>query len=477
MRYDTKLSLKSNTTMQNDLLSTQRDGQENNLLVGFSRFYDTAIELILIGLLVFTPLVFGTVQVWSISVMHLATLFMLALWFLKMNAQGRFRLVRTPLDLPILAFGAIAVVSTVTSVYFYESKVELFKILNYILLYYIVVNNIKDFRRIKRVITILIVIGCGLAVYGLYNYLNGIEMIYGLEKKAYVGNLTATYVNSNSMSAYLELTIPLAIGLFLSGILGRQPGQGKDRRSIATFLLPPAIFVMTAALIFTFSRDGWISFFASILLLSVILIRIRHKTPRTLTRIAVIVLIILIILGTAGSVSLYQAVKSKNKGSVSAIDPFASVPIESRIELYRGTLQMIADRPLFGVGPGNFPLVYPRYRDKQHIVFMNENHNDYLQFASEMGIFSLAAFLVLLFLYFKYANKYLLSSKNMYLLGLALGCTVSIAGVALHGSMDFPFQIPANALTFWVILGLTVNISRAINLHEVKEVKVSEKKS
>ncbi len=142
-----------------------------------------------------------------------------------MNAQDRFRVVRTPLDLPILAFGGIAVVSTVTSVYFYESKVELFKILNYILLYYIVVNNIKDFKRIKRVITILIVIGCGLAVYGLYNYLNGIEMIYGLEKKAYVGNLTAIYVNSNSMCAYLALTIPLAAGLFLSKMLGHQPSQ------------------------------------------------------------------------------------------------------------------------------------------------------------------------------------------------------------------------------------------------------------
>jgi len=138
--------------MQNDLLSIQRYGQENNLLVGFSRFYDTAIEFVLIGLLVFTPLVFGTVQVWSISVMHLATTIMLTLWFLKMNAQGRFRLVRTPLDLPILAFGAIAAVSTATSVYFYESKVELLKILNYILLYYIVVNNIKGFKRIKRVI-------------------------------------------------------------------------------------------------------------------------------------------------------------------------------------------------------------------------------------------------------------------------------------------------------------------------------------
>ena len=455
--------------MQNDLLSVQTYGQENNLLPVFSRFCDRALEFLLIGLLVFTPLAFGTVQVWSISVMHLVTIIMLALWFLKMNAQGRFRLVRTPLDLPILAFGVIAVVSTVTSVYFHQSKVELLKILNYILLYYIVVNNIKDFKRIKRVITILVVIGCALAVYGLYNYLNGIEMIYGIEKKAYVGNLTATYVNSNSICAYLALTIPLAVGLFLSGILGRHSGDGKSRRSITTFILPPAIFVMTAALIFTHSRDGWISFFASILFLSIILLRIRHKIPKTLTRIAVIVLVILIILGTVGSMSLYQAVKNKSAASLS--NPFRGVPLESRIDIYCGSLQMIADRPLLGVGPGNFPLVYPRYRDKKHIIFMNETHNDYLQFTSEMGIFSLAAFLVLLFLYFKYGIKYLVSSKNMYLLGLTLGCMVSIAGVALHASMDFPFQIPANALTFWVILGLTVSIGRAANLQEVKDVK------
>jgi len=43
--------------------------------------------------------------------------------------------------------------------------------------------------------------------------------------------------------------------------------------------------------------------------------------------------------------------------------------------------------------------------------------------------------------------------------------------------MDFPFQIPANALTFWVILGLTVSIGRAINPQEVKDAKVSEKLS
>ena len=259
------------------------------------------------------------------------------------------------------------------------------------------------------------------------------------------------------MSAYLELTIPLALGLFLSGLF---TSRREHRRNITTFMLPPTIFLMSTAVIFTHSRDGWISFFASIFFLTLLLLRIRHKTPKTLTKIAIIVLVILIILGTAGSMSLYQAVKNKSAASLS--NPFRGVPLESRIGIYRRTLQIIADRPLLGVGPGNFPLVYPRYRDKKEIVFMNETHNDYLQFASEMGIFSLAVFLVLLLLYFRSGIRYLLSSKNMYLLGLTLGCMVSVAGVVVHGSMDFPFQIPAIALTFWVILGLTWNITRAL---------------
>jgi len=171
--------------------------------------------------------------------------------------------------------------------------------------------------------------------------------------------------------------------------------------------------------------------------------------------------------------SLYQAVTNKSTASLS--NPFRKVPLESRIDIYRGTLQMIADRPLLGVGPGNFPLVYPRYRDKKLIAFINETHNDYLQFASEMGIFSLVAFLVLLFLYFRNGIRYLLFSKNMYLLGLALGCMVSIAGVALHGSMDFPFQIPANALTFWVILGLTWSITGVCNLSKERGTKRKKK--
>lgn len=77
------------------------------------------------SLIVFTPLAFGTVQVWSITTVHLITLFMLTFWLIKMTALGNFKLVKTSLDLPILLFLGIAVITTLTSIYPRESQTVL----------------------------------------------------------------------------------------------------------------------------------------------------------------------------------------------------------------------------------------------------------------------------------------------------------------------------------------------------------------
>ncbi len=60
------------------------------------RFCNGVIELGLVSLIIFTPLAFSTVQVWSITVVHLITLAMLATWLIKMNSLGKFKLMKTP---------------------------------------------------------------------------------------------------------------------------------------------------------------------------------------------------------------------------------------------------------------------------------------------------------------------------------------------------------------------------------------------
>ena len=93
---------------------------------------DKAIEGGLLFLIIFTPLAFGTVHIWSITVMELLVAFLVMLWMIKsLNIQrlkgdylinynrdaggqvllscSRLGLVKTPLNIPILLFIALVV--------------------------------------------------------------------------------------------------------------------------------------------------------------------------------------------------------------------------------------------------------------------------------------------------------------------------------------------------------------------------------
>jgi O-antigen ligase len=65
---------------------------------------DLTIQGGLLFLIIFTPLAFGTVYPWGIAVMECVVLGMALAWVLKLLRTGGVRLVRTPLNLPILLF-------------------------------------------------------------------------------------------------------------------------------------------------------------------------------------------------------------------------------------------------------------------------------------------------------------------------------------------------------------------------------------
>jgi len=89
------------------------------------------IEICLIVLLVFTPLARGTVQVWAVSVAHFISLVMLTAYLLRIIFDAQLRWVRTPLDLPLIAFFFLAVVSSFSSIERYASLLALIKLANY----------------------------------------------------------------------------------------------------------------------------------------------------------------------------------------------------------------------------------------------------------------------------------------------------------------------------------------------------------
>jgi O-antigen ligase len=371
------------------------------------------------------------------------------------------------LDIPILLFLGIAVITTLTSIYPYVSKIELYKIINYVLLYYLVVNNIKDKGQIKRIVILVVIVGTSLAIYGLYNYFSGIEKIYTLDKKYYLGMVTSTYVNHNHIGGYFELAIPLAIGLMLAKEhLLRRDKISKISSVIFGSLLPLATAtVMIIALVFTYSRGAWIGFLGSMIGFGIIIafwlkIFKGWSKPKKWGILAVIAVIII-----SAAMFMPKDIKQRATALLEFKEgEFEDMSIQGRLIVNRNTLEMIKDYPILGSGPGTFNILYPKYRDPRLRTFMNATHNDYLQYAEEMGLFGIGSFILLLVLFFKKNLSLIKNLPDKYLQGLTIGFLVSVSAIAIHGLIDFNLQIPANALLFWIILALSSSIGIIIEL-------------
>jgi len=79
---------------------------------------------------------------------------------------------------------------------------------------------------------------------------------------------------------------------------------------------------------------------------------------------------------------------------------YRKATVLERREMYRGTVQMIAERPLSGFGPGMFSVFFPDYRPTQLAIyippgeyFVDHGHSEFLELASEFGLVGLGLYL------------------------------------------------------------------------------------
>lgn len=132
---------------------------------------------------------------------------------------------------------------------------------------------------------------------------------------------------------------------------------------------------------------------------------------------------------------------------------------QTRLYMYRNTINMIKDHFFLGVGVGNFKYVYPRYRDRREWSLSGldtrvvEAHNEYLQILSEVGILGFLAFLWVLWrigrmsLWIIQRGNF---SRNFF---IALALIMGILATLIQSLFDFNLQNPASGITFWMTIG------------------------
>ncbi len=124
-----------------------------------------------------------------------------------------------------------------------------------------------------------------------------------------------------------------------------------------------------------------------------------------------------------------------------------------RFELWRVSLHMLRDHPIFGAGLSGFAQTLAPYWNPTHTDRFIYPHNIVLTFWSETGLLGLAAFVWILAVGF-------IQSRRLWRGGafdwrpIGLGVLLALVGVVVHGLVDVPYFKNDLSAEFWILLGL-----------------------
>ncbi len=409
-----------------------------------NRKYRNILLYGLIAIMIFMPLARGAVQIWSMASVELAVLLLVFLWLLRANnREENFR--RTKIDAPLWLFVGLAIVSCVFSIYKYVSFEETLRLLTMVGVLYLVVNNFDRWMSFRLAATVIIM-GTAMSILGLSQYFLGLDHSWWRPENF----IASTYVNHNHFAGYLEMAIPLAIASTFA--LKREKISPVKLLSLRIGLIIAPVFMLVAFLL-SQSRGGWISLAISLLVMNIVLIK-KKVLPKITLYVFLFFIFIVVAYILSGTDDIAQRLRS-----VEQINNESS--LDGRIEMWKGSIEMIKANPLIGTGIGTFEWGFPRYRPEGLNVRANFAHNDYLDMMTEMGLLALPLMLWMIFslisagLNWQDKTKTDKSKSSFGLLeGIMLGSAIGILSLSLHGLVDFNFHIPANMLTFSVLAGI-----------------------
>jgi len=458
--------------------------KETNVIRHNYSFWNNAIEVVTIALLILTPLVFYPYLVRIFNppkelAFSILVIIGLMLWKLKMVSKEEVKITRNPLNLPVLAFMAICALSLFWSVSPMVSLLELPLFLAGPILYFIIANNIKSKHQINRLLTTLLIISSLLGIYGIFQY-NGIDFSFW---KANVGRnqVFGLFGNVNYFAEYMIVPLPLAISLFFA-----------TRNRTHKILLFAGILSMGGSLILTFTRGSYLAIGISSTFMFFLYLASRGKGfikehKKLFIIILAFIILVTFLFAIPNPLNKPGTVISKIKGRISISQFTKGTSLKRRIAIWKFTGMIIKDHPILGSGLDTFKYNSLNYQSKFFDQGENRRlypygiadkvHNEYLQLGAELGVLGLGIFLWLIITYFNYGIKLLKRLKNKYKQGIIIGLMGGVVAVLIDGIFGFPLHLPATLVLFWLFIGLIVSIKHSEQKTKIEEIKKTKPKA
>lgn len=269
------------------------------------------------------------------------------------------------------------------------------------------------------------------------------------------GTCVPFFPDHTSYGAALAFIIPVAIGMAVS-----------VRNGYLKILLYSLSALFVGALVLSFTRAAWLSLAAGIAVWFLWRIRIKLRTL-LITGVAVA----LLVLAFWGDIVRWMSSnETASSGGLKAqVVSITNITTDDsnveRINRWSCAMQMFAERPALGFGPGTYQFVYAPYQMSYRITAESSNqgakgnaHSEYLGLMAESGVPATLGFLLIVFLTiarsFKLTHSILEGKERIMALSMLIGFITYIT----HGALNNFLDMDKIACLFWLTVAYVVAV-------------------
>ena len=335
----------------------------------------------------------------QISPAYIVFALLTVLWLLEMRRRGRWA---PSFGSPVVILAGLQALLLVLSTLFSRDPAASARHLagvSLLLLLPIGIDLLADPPRARAIFCALGANGVLLSLDGFWQFAHG-----GDDLKNHIrGTLSHTMTFS---------ALTMVAGCLLLGFAFEQRGRWR--------WVGLAGVIPLAAVMLTLTRNTYVGTLAALFVYLVV------RRPRRL-----------LLLGPALLV-VFLLVPHQVRGRIRSIVDLKEMTIHDRIAMLHAGLRMIADFPLFGLGPEMVRPYYVLYRDKDALFLQVPHlHNNTLQVAAQSGLFAAAAYLALMGLFFARTIRLLRREDRPDRAALLAGALLAGTAVFVAGFFEY----------------------------------------
>jgi putative inorganic carbon (hco3(-)) transporter len=356
----------------------------------------------------------------------------------------------TPIHLVVLLYWAISFVATGLSPVKTAAVEGLIKLSLNLLLFALLARILRSPRLRSILVGVYLHVALIVSVFGIRQWFFGAAALATwVDTESKLAGTTRVYSflgNPNLLAAYLLPAVVLSAAAIFAW-----------KHWCAKALAVTMFLINSACLVLTFSRGGWIGFvvagFAFLLLLvhwfSIYLPRFWRKLALPL----VLGFSAALVVGAVMTVEpLRDRVSSIFAGREDSSNNF-------RLNVWAAVREMIRDRPILGIGPGNdaFNRVYPRYQRAGYTAL--SAYSIVLEIAVETGFIGLTCFAWLLVVTVSQGWRriqQLRQAANPEGFWL-MAAIATMVGMVFHGLVDTVWYRPQVSTLWWLMIALVAS--------------------